>query len=239
MLGALRFAACIALTIFWACVGIVTWPLSPSGNLYLWYARIWSRMVFGVSGVTREANTPPGYDPDRPVIYMSNHESTFDIQALFSSIPGPVRMLAKKELLFVPILGWSMWMAGFVFIDRARRGEAIGSLKRAAKQVRGGKSIVIFPEGTRSDGSGLLPFKRGGFHLAVEAGVPVVPVGIAGTAKVLPTQVLRPRGGKVVVLFGEPITVDTAADKARERLMRQVRASIEGLVAEARRRVTS
>jgi len=236
MVGALRFAACIALTLFWASLGIVTWPLSPSGALYLWYARVWSRMVFGVSGVELDGRLAH-YDPEKPVIFMSNHVSTFDIQALFAAIPGPVRMLAKRELSRVPILGWSMWMAGFIFIDRAKRSEAMSSLAKAGAAVRAGKSIVIFPEGTRGDGQSLLPFKRGGFQLALEAGVPVVPVGIAGTEIVLPSHVLRPRPGRVVVRFGDPIEIGTDSADARA-LMARTAAAIDQLVSEARLRVT-
>jgi len=240
LIGALRFASSIALTLFWATMGILTWPLSPSGRLYLWYARVWSRMVLAVSGARREGRLPAGFDLSRPVLFMSNHESTFDIQAIFAAIPGPVRMLAKKELSRVPILGWSMWMAGFVFIDRKSRSEAVSSLSKAAQAVREGKSLVIFPEGTRSDGKGpLLPFKRGGFHLALEAGVPVVPIGIAGTARVLPPRVLRPRPGRVVVLFGDPIVVDPEAEGAREVLMTRTRDAIEKLVGEARARLAT
>jgi 1-acyl-sn-glycerol-3-phosphate acyltransferase len=233
MLGALRFASCIAFTIFWASLGIVTWPLSPSGALYLWYARVWSRMVLGVSGVDLDGFFPE-FDPKKPVIFMSNHVSTFDIQALFATIPGPVRMLAKRELSRVPILGWSMWMAGFIFIDRSKRSDAISSLAKAGAAVRAGKSLVIFPEGTRGDGRALLPFKRGGFHLALEAGVPVVPVAIAGTEKVLPSRVLRPKPGRVAVRFGDPIFVDKDALGARETLMQRTRDAIERLAREAR-----
>jgi 1-acyl-sn-glycerol-3-phosphate acyltransferase len=242
MIGAL-------ITCLWALLGLVTWPLSPSGRLYLAYARIWSRMVLAVSGARCEGRLPPDFDGSRPVIFMANHESLYDILALFATIPMPVRMIAKKELRRIPVFGWSMWMAGFVFVDRSRRQEAFGSLDRAAREVRHGKAIVIFPEGTRGDGVALGRFKRGAFYLAVRAGVPVVPVGIAGSGHVLPKHTLRPRSGRIVLRFGarilpdasspdrdasSPGGLDHSSPEARDALQARVRAAIETLVGDAR-----
>jgi 1-acyl-sn-glycerol-3-phosphate acyltransferase len=136
---------------------------------------------------------------------MSSHESIFDIMALFIAIPCDVRMLSKIELRRIPILGWSMWMAGFVFIDRKSPAAAKRSIDRAAEIVKAGRSVVIFPEGTRGDGRSLLPFKKGGFLLAIQAGVPVVPIAIQGSAATLPKHTWFPRGGRIEVRIGEPL----------------------------------
>jgi len=147
-------------------------------------------------------------DWSRPHVFMSSHESIFDIMALFIAIPCDVRMLSKIELRRIPILGWSMWMSGFVFIDRKSPAAAKRSLEKAARIVKGGRSIVIFPEGTRGDGTTLLPFKKGGFVLAIQSGVPVVPVAIHGSAATLPKHTWFPRGGRIEVVIGEPIPTE-------------------------------
>lgn len=208
VVGAMKWAWAIGWTIVWATLGILTWPLSPSGRLYLRYARIWSRMAMWGCGIEIVRVGSPQIDWSRPHVFMSSHESIFDIMALFIAIPCDVRMLSKVELRRIPILGWSMWMAGFVFIDRKSPAAAKRSIEAAARIVKGGKSIVIFPEGTRGDGTNLLPFKKGGFLLAIQSGVPVVPIAIRGSAATLPKHTWFPRGGRIEVVIGEPIPTE-------------------------------
>jgi 1-acyl-sn-glycerol-3-phosphate acyltransferase len=167
----------------------------------------------------------------QPVIFMSNHESQMDPPVLIAALPLPAVYIAKQELKYLPFIGWAAWAAGVIFIDRRDRERALRSIHAAALQIRGGKSVVIFPEGTRSRTGELLPFKKGGFALALDAGVPIIPIATVGGFQVLPRGTLRFRPGRYLVLVGEP--VNPADHPDRESLMAAVRTQIEALVTEA------
>jgi 1-acyl-sn-glycerol-3-phosphate acyltransferase len=167
----------------------------------------------------------------QPVIFMSNHESQMDPPVLVAALPVPAVYIAKKELQYVPFIGWAAWVAGVIFIDRSDRERAIRSIRDAARQIRGGKNVVIFPEGTRSRTGQMLPFKKGGFALAQDADVPIVPMATVGGFRVLPPGSLRIHPGRYIVLLGEPVHPSDHPD--RESLMQEVRTRIENLVAEA------
>ena len=124
------------------------------------------------------------------------------------------------------------WAAGVIFIDRGDRERAIRSIHDAAQQIRGGKNVVIFPEGTRSRAGQMLPFKKGGFALAQDAGVPIIPMATVGGFHVLSSGSLRIRPGRYTLLMGKPIHPSDHPD--RDSLMKEVRQRIEALVAEAR-----
>jgi 1-acyl-sn-glycerol-3-phosphate acyltransferase len=166
------------------------------------------------------------------VIFMSNHESQMDPPILVAALPVPAVYIAKKELQYVPFIGWAAWAAGVIFIDRGDRDRAFRSIRDAAAQIRGGKNVVIFPEGTRSRTGQMLPFKKGGFALAQDAGVPIIPMATVGGFHVLASGSLRIHPGQYTVLLGEPVQPADFPD--REALMKEVRTRIETLVAEAR-----
>ena len=166
------------------------------------------------------------------VIFMSNHESQLDPPYLVAALPLPAVYIGKKELKYVPFIGWAGWAAGVIFIDRGDREKAIQSIKDAARQIRGGKNVVIFPEGTRSRTGELLHFKKGGFALALDAGVPIVPMATVGGFNALPSGGLRIRPGRFTMLVGDPVYPGEHAD--RDALAAEVRQRIEALVAQAR-----
>jgi 1-acyl-sn-glycerol-3-phosphate acyltransferase len=157
---------------------------------------------------------------------MANHQSLVDIWALIPVIPAPTMFAAKKSLFGVPGLGWSMAASGFALIDRSNRVSAIRSLSAAAGKVRGGRPLVLFPEGTRSRDGRLGSFKKGPFHLALEAGVAVVPVAISGSGKTLPPGRIRIRPGVVTVRFAPPIDPLPYRPDDLEGLMAEVRDAI-------------
>ncbi len=144
---------------------------------------------------------------DRAYVYMSNHQSHLDIPVLYCALPPTtLRMIAKKELFRVPVFGGAMRAAGVVELDRGDRERAIASLQGAAAALADGVSIWIAPEGTRSRTGELGPLKKGGFHLAVDAGAAIVPVAISGTNRALPPGARSIRGGVPVrVVIGAPI----------------------------------
>src|SRR5690606_2843749 len=125
-----------------------------------------------------------------PHIFLMNHQSMVDIPAAFASIPANLRFVAKHSLKHIPFLGWYMSMTGMIFVNRNDRRKAFQSLQQAADRIREGASILAFPEGTRSRDGVLLPFKRGPFLLALESGVPVIPVVIDGSGRNFPAGTL-------------------------------------------------
>lgn len=190
----------------------------------VWVARlIWSPVLLWIGRAKLHVEGRENVDPKRPTIYVANHQSTLDIPVTLMALPVNFRYVAKSQLKWVPILGWYLWLAGHVFVDRGNRKQAISSLDKAARRIRKGTSIVMYPEGTRSDGR-ILPFKKGPFALALKAGVAIVPVTIEGTARVMPKNSWKVSLGEdIYVKIGQPIDTSTYAPHERERLMRDVR----------------
>lgn len=163
-------------------------------------------------------------DPHASYVFMSNHQSHLDVLAAMHALPEfQLRWVAKKELADVPVFGWALRHAGHVIIDRSDRSQSVESLRAAAAQMRAaGSSVIIFPEGTRSTTpDALLPFKKGGFMLAIESGIPIVPIVVRGSRALLPPGSWRNEPGEIEVVVGAPIPV---AGRPRDELMAGVRA---------------
>src|SRR5262245_46537144 len=229
MLTALRASLVVLYTAVLGTVGIVLCLLVPGGSALIPLARIWSRLILRVFGVGFRPVYDPALDPTRPCVYIANHQSQFDIPSLVLSMPCDFRMVAKRELLYIPIFGWALWLAGFIFIDRRDRERAIRRLDRTLHRIRRGTSVVVFAEGTRSPDGQLLPFKKGGFILALKAGVPIVPVSIRGGHQVLPKGSLHVTSGIIDIVFGAPIaTCDSSRQpRLKEDLIAEVRQQID------------
>jgi 1-acyl-sn-glycerol-3-phosphate acyltransferase len=208
--------------------GIGRQVMRQNPELFRKHTRIWARGVARGVGLDVEVFGREQLEPGRTYVLMANHQSHVDIVALFNALPMVPGFLAKAELRRVPIFGRAMEVGGHVFVDRGKHQAAIDALSAAAAQVRAGASIVIFPEGTRSRRREILPFKKGGFHLAREAGVPVVPIGIRGTGDILPKHSGRLSPGHCEVHIGAPIpptrvrelSLDALSDAVREAISR-------------------
>lgn len=201
--------------------------------------RTWGHRIFAVGDVTlssinadryADAATTPG-GPGKPYVVMTNHQSLLDIPAIACTFPGRVRMVSKGELQKIPIWGRAMRAGGIVFIDRQDRAQSIAALDRAKAQLAAGTSIWIAPEGTRGPKDGLLPLKKGGFHLASQLGVPIAPAWITGTADIIaPDSIAVTPGGDVKVRYGEPIAtagvpIETVMQQVNEALLTLAAAS--------------
>jgi 1-acyl-sn-glycerol-3-phosphate acyltransferase len=222
----------IIATIVLGFLAIVVSFFSKNGNSVHRIAQLWGRSILWVSGIVIE---PRGFNHDlhdRSLIFMSNHQSNFDIPVLYSALPVQFRWLAKAELFRIPIFGMSMRGAGYISIDRSNRKSAFLSLARAAEAIRNGTSVMIFPEGTRSRDGNLLPYKKGGFVLAVDAGVPIVPVVITGTHGIMPKGRLLIRRRWVRVHIGRPIETSSFSRKTKDDLMVKVRAAMQEMKSE-------
>lgn len=191
----------------------------------------WARSVVEGVPIDLRVRGRERLEGGKTFLLMSNHQSHYDIPVLFDAVSSAIRMVAKAELFRVPIFGPALREAGFIELDRSNRHKAIESLRRAREALREGTHVWIAPEGTRSRTGALLPFKKGGFVLASDARLPILPIGIAGTRDVLPPNgVLTARRQRVGVVIGEPIRPE---GKARNDLMAETRRALEAVMAEA------
>jgi 1-acyl-sn-glycerol-3-phosphate acyltransferase len=195
-------------------------------------ARGWGRLILRVGGVRVTKEGGDDLDPSAPYIFACNHQSQFDIPVLHGFLGHDFRWLAKKELFQVPIWGAAMRASGYISIDRSQGREALRSLSEAAAEVAAGKSVVIFPEGTRSPDGRLGDFKAGGMQLAIKAGVPIVPVAIRGTHRILPKGKLLVTPGEVTVRVGAPVEVKDCRPREKHDLALQVRARVADMLGE-------
>lgn len=228
MLGsAFRLAAGVAVTMVMAVVAIVAVLFDRSGKKYHAVARLWSRVSLRVCGVQVRVVGTEHLQPGQSYIYVANHASMFDIPAVAAGIPDNIRIVYKRELEKVPVFGWGLRWSNYIGIDRGRGAEARRSLDEAIGKIRNGASVLLFGEGTRTADGRLQPFKRGAFHLAVRAGVPVVPLTINGSYGIVPKHSLRIRPGTVDLVLSPPISMETVTGKDAElELMERVRTAI-------------
>lgn len=198
--------------------------LNPSASMYV-VQKWWSPVLLWAGGARLEVLGRERLTAGQPYVFVSNHQSTIDIPALFVALPVDFRFVAKKVLQYVPFLGWYMTLARFVFIDRKNHRAALRSLEIAGQRIRGGISIVMFPEGTRSDDQRVLPFKKGPFALAMKAAVPIVPVAVEGSGVLMPKNSWNITPGPIRVAIGAPIDPVPFGDD-REALIREVRTRV-------------
>jgi len=199
---------------------------SRTGNSVHRVARVWGRGILLVSGVRVSVKGLSQVNPARSYIYMSNHQSNFDIPVLLAHLPVQFRWLAKAELFKIPIFSRAMRGAGYVRIDRFNRESAIESIKEAAAKMKGGISVMIFPEGTRSHDGSIRPFKKGGFVMAVDTGVPIAPIILRGTRPIMGKSSWRINAGEVTLQIEEPIDTTGYTRETKDDLMETVRSVI-------------
>lgn len=174
--------------------------------------------------------------PQRKTVVVSNHESNADV-FLISHLPWEMKWLAKASLFKVPMVGWSMWLAGDVPVHRGEAASGRDALARCAEWLERGVPVMIFPEGTRSATEELLPFKDGAFRLAIQSGADVLPIAVAGTRRALPKNSWRFQKAKALVTVGQPIStqgmtladVDSLKARAREQIVK-MRDELQALV---------
>jgi 1-acyl-sn-glycerol-3-phosphate acyltransferase len=209
---------------------LLTLPFERQGRTVHSIGAFWSRVVLALSGVRVDVRGAENIPSGRPVIFVSNHQGAFDIPALQAFLPVQFRWVAKKSLFRIPVIGWSMSLAGYVGIDRDNPAEAMKNMEEASEKIRKGTSVLVFPEGTRSGSGRLLPFKRGAFVLARKSGVPVVPVAIDGTSGIMRRGGFLIRPSKVRIKIGRPLDAGPLDEKElRNRMKRE----IEGLLKRA------
>jgi 1-acyl-sn-glycerol-3-phosphate acyltransferase len=189
-------------------------------------ASLWGKTLLRITGVQVEITGEENIPVNTPLIFMANHQSNFDILALLANIQVQFRWLSKKEIFYIPIIGYAMKRAGYISIDRENHAKAIDSLGEAAQKIREGKSVMTFPEGTRSRDGKIRSFKKGLFYLALEAGAPIIPISIKGSRAIMPKKSLQINPGEITIIIDKPIYIKGYSIETRDELMNAVRSVI-------------
>lgn len=219
-------AVAVAVTGFFSTCAVVFAILGAGENSIHKVARIWAKILLKIARVHVTVTGTENVLKDRPQIFMSNHQSDFDILIVLAFLPGQFRWIAKKELFRIPVFGKAMRNAGYIEIDRQDHQRAMISLEEAAKKIREGKSVMSFPEGTRSRDGKVKAFKQGMFHLAIRSGVAVVPITIIGASEIMPKRSLRVNPGWITMVIDKPIETSGYTIETRHDLMQKVRSII-------------
>jgi 1-acyl-sn-glycerol-3-phosphate acyltransferase len=228
-------AAYLAAAVYVAIAGpiglLLAVPLKWKGLLYV-LGHGGSALALGVAGIRYRVAGRHHAPRDRAVVFCANHQSNVDPPVLYRALHPRLHILFKAELRKLPILGVVMETGGFVPVDRASRDDALASIDAAAASIRSGNSFLIFPEGTRSRTDELLPFKKGGFIMAIKAQAPIVPVAITGGRAAMRrgSRIVRP--AMVSVRMGAPVETAGRTLEARDAVIAEVRTAIEALLAQ-------
>jgi len=190
-------------------------------------ARAWSWLILKTSGIRVRVEGLEHVRPGQTTIYCVNHQSAMDIPILFVNLPVQFRFVAKRSLFSMPFLGWHLRRSGHIPVDRNRPREALKSMKKAAQEIREGKSVLLLPEGHRSRNGQILPFKAGSFYIAILSGVPIVPITLNGTRYVLKPDTYHVHAGQTEMIVHPPIETQGLTLKDVDRLSEQV----EGIIA--------
>ncbi len=219
----------VVTTVFWGILAIALAALSK--KLAFHCGVVWARCLCWASFVRVRVAGRERAPAGTSYVFLANHQGDYDILALYGFLGRQFRWVMKQELRKVPFLGWGCAAIGHIFVDRSNPRAAIASLDAAKPRLAGGVSVLFFPEGTRSPDGRLLPFKKGGFQMARQLGLPIVPVTISGSLRALPKGSIFPRPGTIRIEIHEPIPAAEVQDL--DRAMATARARIEaGLTAE-------
>jgi len=196
---------CISVyTIVLGTLSVLSTVVDRRGHAAHWCARAWSWLILATTGVTVTVEGLDRVQRDRTYVFISNHQSIYDIPVLFASLPFQLRIIAKESLGSFPFLGWHLRRAGHLLVDRSNPDRP-GILDRWRRLVSDHLSLIIFPEGTRSADGRVGRFKAGSFLLALEAGLTVVPLSISGSRRVMQKGRLTTRPGHVTLLVHNPV----------------------------------
>ena len=216
----------VAITAFFSFWAVVFSFFANAENNVHKVANIWGKIMLMLCGTTVEVIGKENILQGKPQVFMANHQSDFDILITLAYVPGQFRWIAKKELFTIPIFGKAMRSAGYIEIDRQNHEKAMQSLDLAALRIRQGKSVMTFPEGTRSRDGEIKAFKQGTFHLAIQSGAPIVPISIIGSGEIMPKRSLKIKPGKIKLVIDKPIDVKSYALENRQALIQRVRQTI-------------
>lgn len=209
-------------------IALIAGLADKSQNLYFKLSRVFSGGILKIAGIKLKISGEENIDKKASYIFAANHSSLFDIPAMQFAVPQQTSIVYKKELAKIPLFGWQMLAGPYILIDRKRADSARKSIEEAKRIMsEQGRSVLLFPEGTRSKTGEVQPFKRGAFYLASRVGFPIVPVSISGTDKILPKGKFKLRSGTIHIHYGIPFEArNISAKKDEIELMEKVRNEI-------------
>ena len=217
------WTGCALSTAFWGTVSVLSSLVSGKGSLQHFCMRRWSKDNLCLSRARVEIEGLENIDGSRPQILVANHSGLHDILSLAAYLPIQFRWIAKKSLFRVPFMGWHMRRSGYIAIDRENPREAAKSIIEAAAIIRGGVNAIAFPEGTRSSTGDLGKFYSGAFSLALRTGVPLVPISLDGSYRVIIPRTLQVNPGVVIrIKIDRPIELSSYVKGEKHRLMDDV-----------------
>ncbi len=202
----------------------------PDGKPIAWVAKIWSRIILFVSGVPYSVDGLEKLDPDKQYIFISNHESAFDILLVVACLPYQLVFMTKIELRKIPFVGWAMVLGKYIFVNRKNHKDALSSMDTARESLKKyPRSIVIFPEGTRSLDGNMKRFKKGGVVLGIQTNLPLVPMGICGTFDVIKKGTFSIQPKPIRLIIGQPIDTSEYDYDDRNQVTEMLRNEIVNL----------
>ena len=207
-----------------ASTGIIGSIFEWRGKFMSLIAITWSKILLYIGGIDYKVFGLNNLDPNRSYLFAANHESALDIPLVFASLPYHIVAVAKIELKRIPIFGWSMMAGGHFFVDRKNKKTALKSLENAkVSMLKNPRSIIIYPEGTRSNDGSIKPFKKGGLVLAIDMDLPVVPVALCGTRECLGEKKFRLQKNTIEMRIGRPIETNKLGYEDRNQFVETIR----------------
>ncbi len=204
---------------------------TQKGRILGYCARIWGKCILFFNGLKYSVKGLENLNPNGNYIFAGNHASALDIPLAFSCLPFWLVPVAKIELKRVLVLGWVMQTAGHIWVDRTKRDQALRSIEKAKESLKSKpRSILLFPEGTRTINGLLGQFKKGGLLLSLDTGIPIVPVAFVGTYKMLKKGSLKMTGREIELRIGKPINSNNYSHSSRRLLANDVRAKVAELL---------
>jgi 1-acyl-sn-glycerol-3-phosphate acyltransferase len=200
--------------------------LSRTGNLAFSISKLWAYTMLGVSFVRTEIKNKEKIQPRTSYIIISNHQSLFDIISIVTTLGIQYRWFIKKEVLKIPIFGYALYASRNIFIDRSNTTRAIESINKGIDRLPKGASVMVFAEGTRSPDGKIHEFKKGGFMVAIAHKIPILPVTVNGSRRVLPKGSLVVKPGKIQVVIGDPIDTSGYTNATALELIDKTRQAI-------------
>ncbi|HVF45286.1 MAG TPA: lysophospholipid acyltransferase family protein [Pyrinomonadaceae bacterium] len=210
-------------TVFMGTLSLACSFFDRRGRLQHWCASTWSRMIARTALLDVRVHGAEHLRAGESYVFLSTHQSWMDIPVMLGYLPSQLRIAAKREVFLIPFLGWHMRRSGQIPINRGSTVESIESLRRAARLLGGGVSAFLFPEGTRTRDGSLQPLKKGGFRLALESGLCIVPVTITGTRRAMPRGSMVLRAGPVEMHIDPPIPTAGLDEADLPALIQKVR----------------
>jgi 1-acyl-sn-glycerol-3-phosphate acyltransferase len=213
----------VLLSIVLGTLAVLARLFDSSNNLSHRVSSLWGRWLCAFNGIQVDIEGLEHVRRDQSQIFVANHQGYFDIFALSGFLPVQIRWVAKSSLFKIPFVGWAIAASGYIPVDRSNRKKSYQAFLATIEKLKAGNSIVIFPEGTRSEDGTIGPFKKGGLLLSVRSGAPLVPVTLLGTGNIIKkgSGIIKP--GRIQIIISPPISSQAVKDEREENVLRTLR----------------